>query len=134
MEGIMPLVLSATTATSEDASFSAAGTIDQITDPGNAGAIPVTASGSVALVTTGAETRTVALPTFAGQTLALYFQTDGGDCVITFSAGFNLAGNTVVTFANADECLLCTAVINTTAGGLAWRAVRPSADATPAFA
>jgi len=52
----------------------------QITDPGDTGAIPVTASGSVALTTGGAETRTVAAPAFVGQTLSFFFQVDGGDC------------------------------------------------------
>ena len=33
-----------------------------ITDPGDAGAIPVTGSGQVALVSAGAETRTLAAP------------------------------------------------------------------------
>jgi len=95
--------------------------MDQITDPGNAGAIPVTASGGVSLITAGAETRTVAAPTFAGQTLAFFFETDGGDCVITFATSLNVATNTVATFANATESLIVQAIVVTSAGGLGWR-------------
>ena len=50
-----------------------------IADPGASGAIPVTATGRVAIVTAGAETRTLAAPTIVGQRLLLYMKTDGGD-------------------------------------------------------
>ena len=76
-----------------------------ITDPGNAGAIPVTASGYVNLVTTGAETRTLAAPTFVAQRLQLNFITDGGDCVLTVTNGWNQIGNTVVTFDDAGDSI-----------------------------
>lgn len=62
-------------------------------DPGNAGAIPVTRSGHVPLVTTGAQTRTIAAPTFTGQELLLFLKTDGGDCVVTVPTGINQNGN-----------------------------------------
>jgi hypothetical protein len=58
-----------------------------IADPGNAGAIPVTNGGHVAIVTAGAETRTLAAPSAAGQELLVYMKTDGGDCVITVATG-----------------------------------------------
>jgi hypothetical protein len=103
------------------ATWTEGGTIDQQADPGDGGAIAVTESSSVALVTAGAETRTVGNPSFAGQTLALFFETDGGDCVVTFASGINVAANTVATFANATESLIVQAVVSTTAGGLAWR-------------
>lgn len=54
-----------------------------ISDPGNAGAIPVTASGYVALVTAGAETRTLAAPAVIGLQLLLYTKTAVGTCTIT---------------------------------------------------
>jgi hypothetical protein len=64
-----------------------------IADPGASGAIPVTKSGSVALVTAGSETRTIADPSFPGQTLNLYLKTDGGNCVITTASPANQTGN-----------------------------------------
>jgi len=128
----MALVLT-TQADPGDANWVEGGTVDQTTDPGDAGAIPITESGAVALVTAGAETRTVAAPTFAGQELLLYFETDGGDCVVTFSAAVNLAGDTIATFAAVGESLYCKAFINTTAGGLQWRVFFPALDAVPAL-
>lgn len=77
-----------------------------ITDPGNAGAIPVTDDGSVQLVTTGAQTRTLAAPTYVGQMLALSMKTDGGDCVVTASAGVNQTGNNTLTFNDAGDTLV----------------------------
>lgn len=93
----------------------------EIADPGDAGAIPVTKSGVVALVTGGAETRTAAIPSFIGQDLTLVLDTDGGDCVVTFSQAINAAGNTVATFDDAGDVLFLKAV--TIAGALRWRVV-----------
>ena len=42
-----------------------------VPDPGDGGAIPVTNGGNVSLVTEGAETRTLAAPSFVGQELSL---------------------------------------------------------------
>jgi predicted RecA/RadA family phage recombinase len=81
-----------------------------IADPGDAGAIPVTGSGSVSLVTAGAETRTVADPTFVGQQLSLGFKTDGGDCVVTAASPVNQAGNNTLTFADVGDHLQLTAI------------------------
>lgn len=118
----MALVLT-TQANPGTADWVEGGTIDQITDPGDAGAIPVTESGSVALSTGGAETRTVGAPTFAGQTLAFFMQVDGGDCAITFGTALNVTGNTVATFANVRETLIVMAVVSTAAGALVWRPI-----------
>ena len=79
---------------------------DAIADPGDAGAIPVTGSGSVPLVTTGAQTRTLADATFAGQLLNLSFKTDGGDCVVTSASPVNQTGNNTMTFADVGDQLL----------------------------
>ena len=95
-----------------------------ITDPGNAGNIPVVYSGQIALVTGGAgETRALAIPTFIGQTLDLYFKTDGGgDCVITAASDVtNTAGENVLTFSDAGEHILLRAIEKGAA--LAWRVV-----------
>jgi len=90
-----------------------------ITDPGDAGAIAVTRSGSVSLVTAGpAETRTLAIPTAIGQVITLFLQTDGGDCAITVASAINVAGNTVITFDTVNERITLLAYHNGVA--LAW--------------
>lgn len=84
-------------------------TLNELADPGDGQAIPVTASVAVGLVTTGAETRTIAAPTFVGQEIALYFQVDGGDCVVTVAQPINVAGNNTITFADANDSVLLKA-------------------------
>lgn len=75
-----------------------------ITDPGDGGAIPVTKSGAVAITTTGVDdTRTLAIPTFAGQVLDISFDVDAGDAVITVAAAVNQAGNNTLTGADAGD-------------------------------
>ena len=91
-----------------------------ITDPGNGGAIPVTASGYVPIVTAGAETRTLAAPTFIGQRLLIYMKTDGGDAVLTVATTFNQAGNTTITLNDTGDSILLTAVEQ--GSNLRWRA------------
>ena len=82
-----------------------------IADPGNAGAIAVTVSGYVPLVTAGAETRTMAAPTYIGQECNLYFKTDGpGDCVVTIATTVNQTGNNTLTFADEGDHILLQAV------------------------
>lgn len=81
-----------------------------LTDPGNAGAIPVTQSGHVPIVTAGAETRTLAAPTFVGQELLLYMKTDGGDGVITCATGINQAGNNTITMNDAGDSIRLVAI------------------------
>jgi hypothetical protein len=90
-----------------------------IADPGNAGAIPVTGSGYVPLVSAGAETRTLAAPTFIGQELLIYFKTDGGTIVLTCATTLNEAGNNTLTFAEDGQAVRITAVEQ--AGNLRWR-------------
>jgi predicted RecA/RadA family phage recombinase len=77
-----------------------------IADPGNAGAIPVTDSGHVDIVTTGAQTRTLAAPTYVGQLLEISMKTDGGDCVITCATTINQTGNTTITLNDAGDAVL----------------------------
>lgn len=92
-----------------------------ITDPGNAGAIPVTRSGSVAITTTGAQTRTLAIPGAAGLTLAVSLDVDGGDCVITSAQAINQAGNNTITLGDAGDTIVLAAV--QVGGALRWRVV-----------
>jgi predicted RecA/RadA family phage recombinase len=92
---------------------------NEIADPGDGEAIPVTATGSVSLVTTGAETRTLAAPTFVGQQLNIGFKTDGGDCVITCATGVNQTGNNTLTAADAGDLIGLVAVRS--GANLRWR-------------
>jgi len=90
-----------------------------ITDPGDAGAIPVTKSGSVAITTTGAETRTIAIPGLAGITISISLDVDGGNCVITAAAAINQTGNNTITMDDAGDTIVLNAV--QVAGALVWR-------------
>lgn len=81
-----------------------------IADPGNAGAVAVTASGNCPIVTAGAETRTVAAPTFAGQQLLLHMKTDGGNAVVTIASTVNQTGNNTLTFADVNDSILLVGV------------------------
>ena len=92
-----------------------------IADPGNAGAIAVTANGVCNLTTAGAETRTLAIPTFVGQRLTLCLDTDGGDCVVTVASAFNQAGNTTITLNDAGDTI--NLVGATIGGSRRWRIV-----------
>jgi predicted RecA/RadA family phage recombinase len=83
-----------------------------IADPGNAGAIPVTDSGHVDIVTAGAETRTLAAPTDVGQVLLLSMKTDGGDCVIAVATTVNQTGNNRITLNDAGDAILLAAKAN----------------------
>ena len=80
-----------------------------IADPGSAGAIPVTASGHVDLVTAAAETRTLAAPSNVGQLLLISLKTDGGNCVITCATTVNQTGNNTITLDDAGDAILLVA-------------------------
>lgn len=90
-----------------------------IADPGNAGAIPVTASGVCALTSAGAETRSLAIPTFMGQRLSLICDTYVGNIVVTSAQAINQAGNTVLTFGAARDYIALEGV--TVGGALRWQ-------------
>lgn len=90
-----------------------------VADPGDAGAIPVTQSASVALTTAGAETRTIALPAFIGQRLNVCLDTDGGDAVVTVAQPINQTGDNTLTFADAGDHISLEAI--TVGGALRWR-------------
>lgn len=93
--------------------------LDEIADPGAGGAIPVSRSGYVLLVSGGATTRTLAVPTFIGQRLLLICKTDGGDNVITVASAFNASGNTLITMDDVGDTIELVAGIGT-AGAFKW--------------
>lgn len=83
----------------------ASATANVIADPGNAGAIAVTDSGVCNLTSAGAETRTLAIPTFVGQRLTLCMDVDGGDVVVTVASAYNQAANTIITLNDAGDTI-----------------------------
>lgn len=89
-----------------------------IADPGDTKAIPVVNTGTCALTSAGAETRTLAIPTAIGQTVVLTMDTDAGDIVVTVASAFNVAGNTKLTFADVGDTAWLQAV--TRAGVRTW--------------
>lgn len=92
----------------------------QIADPGNATkAIPVTRSGVCAITTAGAETRTLAIPSFVGQRITLCLNVDGGDCVITVASAINQAGNTTITLNDIGDTVALVGILRS--GVRAWR-------------
>ncbi len=93
-----------------------------IADPGTALAIPVTKSGYIALTigSAGAETNTLAIPTFIGQQLSIMADTVGtGTRAITCAQAINQTGNTLMTFASAADYIVLKAA--TIGGALRWR-------------
>jgi hypothetical protein len=90
-----------------------------VADPGNAGAIAVTKSGSCPLVSGGAETRTLAIPSYVGQQLALNMKTDGGDITLTVASAFNQAGNNTIVFNDVGDTVHLRAIDKS--GTLCWR-------------
>lgn len=91
-----------------------------ISDPGDGQAIPVTASGSIAITTAGAETNTMAIPTFVGQQISLICDVYAvGDRVITVASAVNQTGNNTLTFGAAADMIVLTAM--QVGGVLVWR-------------
>lgn len=81
-----------------------------IADPGNAGAIPVTDTGKCDLVSAGAETRTLAAPTYVGQLLLVSFKTKVGNITLTCATGLNQTGNTTILFDTAADSVLLVGI------------------------
>ena len=76
--------------------------------PGDAAGVAIVPDRSPAqaqIVTLAAETRTLPAPLREGLSLSISLRTDGGDCVITASAGVNQAGNTIMTLADAGDII-----------------------------
>ncbi len=100
----------------------ATATANTITDPGTGVAVPVTASGSVPITQNGAESNTVADPTFMGQTISFFVDTDtSGARTITFASRINQAANTIATMTEVGDFLKVEAI--TIAGALKWQVV-----------
>lgn len=101
--------------------WSAVGSCGIIADPGDGEAISVVGYGVCSVVTAGAETRTLAIPAFIGQTITICLKTDGGDAVVTTASAVNQTGNNTLTMADAGDEITLKAIENGAA--LAWRIV-----------
>jgi hypothetical protein len=90
-----------------------------IADPGNGGAIAVTSTGTCPLTSTGAQTRTVAAPTFLGQRLSVSCDVFAGNITITIATIYDSAGHNTITLTAAGQMFELEAV---QVGGLKrWR-------------
>ena len=93
-----------------------------IADPGNSTkAIPVTRSGVCAITTAGAETRTLAIPSFVGQQITLVLDVKVGNAVVTVASAFNQTGNNTITLDTAGDTVHLVGV--QIGGTRAWRLV-----------
>lgn len=93
-----------------------------LADPGTGAAIPVTRSASVAITQNGAETNTLADPTFRGQVMVLFVDTDtSGARVVTAASRINQAGNTIITMTEVGDYIRLEAI--TIGAALKWQVV-----------
>jgi len=83
-----------------------------LADVASGQALPVTSTGHVEIVSTGADTRTLAAPTYIGQMLLLSHKTDGGSCVITCATTINDSANNTITMTDVGEAILLVAKAN----------------------
>lgn len=98
---------------------------NEITDPGNAGTIGVTNSGTLLLTSgVGAETRTLPSPTFVGQKMDICMDVDGGGNIsVSTVLGFDPAAtNDTLVFSVAGQSARIYAVREGDA--LVWRVLR----------
>lgn len=95
--------------------------LEEIADPGTGVAIPVSRSAHIQIVTGGgAETNTLAIPTFVGQRLIISMKTDGGGTrTITVASAFNASGNTTIALDDAGDSICLEASLGS-AGVLKW--------------
>ncbi len=80
-------------------------------DPGDAGAITVDMWGQICeLVSSGAETRTLATPNRPGVLAIIRMKTDGGDITLTAAGTLNVAANNTAVFGDVGDQLVLTSV------------------------
>ena len=94
-----------------------------LADPGTGVAISAADSADVAItVGAGAETNTLAIPTYRGQTMGIFAESMGiGSRAITAASAINQAGNTIITLQTVNDYILLRAAMKAAAGTLAWR-------------
>lgn len=75
-----------------------------MTDPGNAGNIyPDRQFAVMRLITAAAETRTLPAPTKSGIVFTINMVTDGGDCTLTVTGGYDESGSTTMVFNDTGD-------------------------------
>lgn len=94
-----------------------------ITDPGAAGAIPVSANGVCSMTSGGSgQTRTIAAPAYVGQEISLAMNVDGGgDIVVTVASAYDQSAHTTITMNDAGDYVQLKAVL--IGGARRWRLV-----------
>lgn len=76
----------------------------RLNDPGDTGTITFTMWGQIcSIVTTAAETRTLAQPTKPGVLCAVVLDTDGGDLTLTVTGGYNASADTAIVLNDAGD-------------------------------
>lgn len=104
---------------------------NQYPDPGDAGTIyDDRLIQYVQLVSTAAQTRTLARPRKLGVMMVLHMKTDGGDITLTVTGGFNLAGLTTYTFTDAGQIAVFVSCYDGTS--YFWRLINNAAQQVPA--
>ncbi len=98
----------------------ASATANLLADPGSGVAIPVTADGVVAITTGGgAETNTLAIPSFVGQRMTFCLDTAGGGTrTVTAASAINVAGHTHFLLVTARQSITLQGI--TLAGTRCW--------------
>lgn len=95
-----------------------------VADPGTGAAIPVNRGDiSISITQNGAETNTLAIPTYVGQRLSLVVDVDtSGARVVTSAQAINQAGNTIITMTDVNDFIELVGV-QCAGGALRWRVV-----------
>lgn len=103
-----------------------------IVDPGASGTITVNKSLSACnIVSTAAQSRTLARPTRSGVVHSLHFQTDGGDVTVTVTGGYDVNGATTLVFSSVGQFATFRS-FQTSAGVYFWRLIEASPGITTA--
>lgn len=80
-------------------------------DPGASGTITPTMWGQIfPIVTAAPEARTLARPDKPGILTSVVLDSDGGDLSLTVTGGYNLAGQTLITFTDAGDLVVLLSV------------------------